>query len=66
MKTKEQVYNFVVYLIESKAVSRGASLGKLRTQLFDAVKQVFGNNALSPIDLVTTVNKALSDTGVTL
>ena len=66
MKTKEQVYNFVVYLIENKFVSRGSSLGKLRTQLYGAVGKVFGKNALTQIDLVTTVNKALSDTGVTL
>ena len=66
MKTKEQVYNFVVYLIENKVVSRGSSLSKLRTQLYDAVGKVFGKNALTQIDLVTTVNKALSDKGVTL
>ena len=66
MKTKEQVYNFVVYLIENKVVSRGSSLSKLRTQLYDAVGKVFGKNALTQSDLVTTVNKALSDKGVTL
>jgi len=64
MKTKEQVYNFVIYLIDNKVVSANTPLSKLRTQLFDAVKRVFGRNALSSIDLVATVNRALSDKGV--
>ena len=66
MRVKEQAYNLVVYLLGSGAVSKGSTLGQLRLDLFHAVKQVFGKNALTDIDLVTTVNKALSDTGVIL
>ena len=64
MTTKQRVQNFVDYLFDKGVVSSNESLGTLRSNIYDAVKQVFGKNALSQVDLITTVNKVLSRRGV--
>lgn len=64
LRTEEQVFNFVTYLFESGVVTNEGSLGSLRSKLYESVKQVFGEKAMKPIDLVTTVNKVLSKEGV--
>ena len=61
---EEQVYNFVAYLFDNGVVSNEDSLESLRSKLNSSIKQVFGKKVMKPIDLVTTVNKVLSQKGV--